>query len=51
METPVGRDGGGGLQGEEAKEGRRAKRLREDPHSGDEEDGVGMMTARAGDRK
>lgn len=24
METPVGRDGGGGLQGEEAKEGRRA---------------------------
>lgn len=26
-------------------------RLREDPHSGDEEDGVGMMTARPGDRK
>lgn len=24
METPVGRDGGGGLQREEAKEGRRA---------------------------
>lgn len=50
METPVGRDGGGGLQGKEAKE-EEPTRLREDPHSEDEEDGVGMMTARPGDRK
>lgn len=45
METPVGRDGGGGLQEEEPT------RLKEDPHSGDKEDGMGLMTARAGDRK
>lgn len=36
--------------------GRRGKeegptRLKEDPHSGDKEDGMGLMTARAGDRK